>query len=205
MALDKNSLEEKLKKLFDLDQEPRAENPTECASLICNYIDEYLSEAELNPFPAPGIQPGTPPIPDPNFGLVLEMMKVKPSVPLVVGDLTSQFKIALTAVMSADNTPGQFDPACGLAFNADILALLQLVSDDQGYEAAGAVVAQSPPSIDAAFNKGKEGLSHEEVAKELAKQIHDSVTSTVFTAVGPYAKATFVQTPPVPLYSSNLK
>ena len=129
------------------------------------------------------------------------MIKVKPSVPLVV----NQFKVALAAVMSADNTPGQFDPSCGLAFQADIITLLQLVSDDQGYEAAGAVAGQSPPSIDAAFNKGKEGLSHEEVAKELAKQIHDSVTSTVFTAVGPYAKATFVQTPPTPLYSSNLK
>ena len=196
MALDKQSLENKIKALLSLDSPPNAATGEDCANKIADYVDEYLADIELDPFPAPGIQPGAPPVPDPTG----PGQKVEPTAPLVAG----QFRGALVGIMSAPLAPGIFEPACGVAFVAD-MALMIAVSDSNEYAAAGASLLSAPPNIDIAFNKCKEGLSHEEVAKEIANQIHAATTATIFTAAGPYAKAAFVQTPPAPLYTSPFK
>jgi hypothetical protein len=193
VALDKQGLEDKLKALLSLDSPPNAADAEDCANKIADYVDEYLTDIELNAFPAPGIQPGAPPEPDP----VGPGPKVEPADPLVAG----QFRIDLVAVMLSQS--GVFT-TCGPKFVAD-MALMVAVSDSNEYAAAGASLLLTPPNIDTAFNKGKEGLSHEEVAKELASQIHIATTATAFTAAGPYAKDAFVQTPPAPLYTSTFK
>ena len=193
MALNKSSLEENIKKLLDLEQEPNATDPKNCAELICNYIDEYLSAAELDPFPAAGIQPGSPPIPD----AVGPALKVEPD-DLVT---TPLFKADLIAVMKLGS--GDFS-SCGPQLVAD-LSVITGVNDSNGYIASGASVCATPPDIDAAFNKGKNQENHEAVAAELADQIHTAVTSTTFTAASAYAKEAFVQTPPIPPYVSTLK
>ncbi len=194
MALDKDALERKIRDLLDLNKDPKAADETDCATKISEYVDEYLADIELNAFPAPGIQPTAPtPTPDPTG----PAPKAEPSAPL----LAAQFKVDLISVMTGKS--GDFT-TCGVKFVAD-MATMAAVSDANGYAAAGASVCATPPNIDAAFNKGKDGLSHEEVAKELANQIHTATTATVFTAAGPYAKAAFVQTPPTPPYTSPFK
>ena len=194
MALNKQTLEDKISALLALDTPPNAADPSDCANKISDYIDEYLADIELNAFPAPGIQPTAPtPTPDP----VGPASKAEPAAALVA----AQFRVDLVAVMAGQ--VGDFS-TCGPKFAADMVTMAA-VSDAQSYEAAGASVCSSPPDIDAAFNKGKDGLSHEEVAKELANQIHTATTATVFTAAGPYAKAAFVQTPPAPPYTSPFK
>jgi len=193
MALNKSSLEENIKKLLDLEQEPHATNPQDCAELICDYIDEYLSTAELDPFPAPGIQPGSPPVPDP----VGPALKVEPGSPVT----TDLFKADLIAVMNLQS--GDFS-SCGPQLVSD-LSVITEVKDSNGYKAPGASVCANPPDIDAAFNKGKNQENHEAVAAELADQIHNAVISTTFTAAGAYANGAFLQTPPVPPYVSVLK
>mgnify|MGYP003989740803 CR=1 FL=1 len=194
MALNKQALEDKISALLALDSPPNAADPPDCANKISDYIDEYLADIELNAFPAPGIQPTAPaPTPDPTGPAT----KAEPAAPLEA----AQFRIDLVAVMVSKS--GDFS-TCGPQFVVDMASMLN-VSDENGYAVAGASVCATPPNIDAAFNKGKDGLSHIEVAKELANQIHSATTSTVFTAAGPYAKAAFVQTPPTPPYTSPFK
>tara|TARA_Y100000592_G_C5476317_1_gene322474 strand:+ start:2933 stop:3526 length:594 start_codon:yes stop_codon:yes gene_type:complete len=197
MALDKQALEDKISALLALDTPPNAADPSDCANKISDYVDEYLADLELNAFPAPGVNPtgaaGGAPLPDP----VGPSPKAEPAAPLAA----AQFRIDLVAVMASQS--GVFS-TCGPKFAVDMASMLN-VSDANGYAAAGASVCATPPDIDAAFNKGKEGLDHVEVAKELANQIHSATTSTVFTAAGAYAKALFVQTPPTPPYTSPFK
>ena len=194
MALDKQRLQDKISALLALDATPNAVDASDCANKISDYVDEYLADIELNAFPAPGIQPSAPtPTPDPTGPAT----NAEPAAPL----LAAQFRIDLVSVMAGQL--GDFS-TCGPKFVVDMASMLS-VSDANGYAAAGASVCATPPDIDAAFNKGKEGLSHEEVAKELANQIHSATTATVFTASGPYAKALFVQTPPTPSYTSPFK
>jgi hypothetical protein len=194
VALNKQALEDKISALLALDSPPNAADPPDCANKISDYIDEYLADIELNAFPAPGIQPTAPaPTPDPTGPAT----KAEPAAPLEA----AQFRIDLVAVMVSKS--GDFS-TCGPQFVVDMASMLN-VSDENGYAVAGASVCATPPNIDAAFNKGKDGLSHIEVAKELANQIHSATTSTVFTAAGPYAKAAFVQTPPTPPYTSPFK
>lgn len=196
MALNKQALEDKISALLALDTPPNAENPEDCANKISDYVDEYLADLELNAFPAPGIQPTAPtPTPDPTG----PAPKAEPKETL----LAENFREELVRVMV--DRSGDFS-TCGPKFVED-MATVTDVSDAQSYEASGASVCpdSAHPDIDAAFNKGKEGLSHVEVAKELANQIHNATTSTVFTAAGPYAKAAFVQTPPTPPYTSPFK
>ena len=193
MALNKQGLENKIEKLLSLGENPIAADEEDCANKISDYIDEYLADIELNAFPAPGIQPGTPPVPDPTG----PAPKVDPAAPLLAGQFRADF---LSAMKSQT---GDFS-TCGTKFAAD-MALMTSVTDALSYAALGASVCGTPPDIDAAFNKGKEGLDHKEVAKELASQIHEATIATVFTAAGPYAKAAFVQTPPAPPYTSPFK
>lgn len=196
MALNKQALEDKISALLALDTPPNAADPSDCANKISDYVDEYLADIELNAFPAPGINPigaSGGPLTDP----VGPASKVEPVSPLVA----AQFRLDLVTVMAGQI--GDFS-TCGPKFAADV-ATMASVNDANNYAAAGASVCATPPDIDAAFNKGKEGLDHVEVAKELANQIHNATTSTVFTAAGPYAKELFVQTPPTPPYTSPFK
>lgn len=194
MALNKDALERKIRDLLDLTQDPKAADETDCATKISDYVDEYLADLELNAFPAPGIQPTAPtPTPDPTG----PAPKAEPAAPLAA----AQFRIDLVAVMVSQS--GDFS-TCGPKFAVDMASMLS-VSDANGYAVGGASVCATPPDINAAFNKGKDGLDHVEVAKELANQIHSATTSTVFTAAGAYAKGLFVQTPPTPPYTSPFK
>lgn len=196
MALNKQQLENKLAKLLSTNEEPSPVDAADCANKISDYVDEYLSGLELDPFPAPGVTAPPASSTDPTGPAT----KADPSAPLTV----NQFRVALIAVMAAPLSPGIFDPACGLAFQAD-MALMIGVSDAQGYAVAGASVCATPPLLDVAFNLGKAGGTHLDVAKELANQIHTATTSTLFTAAVPYAKALFLQTPPTPPYTSPFK
>ena len=196
MALSKESLAGKIKKLFDLEQNPKASDEGNCADLICNYIDEYLSDVELDPFPGPGVTAPPASVPDPNPDMA---SKTSPAATLT----STLFRAALKTAMAGKS--GDFS-LCGAELVKDLVKLVG-VEDSNGYAAAGASVCTTPPNINAAFAKGHAGESHTNVANELANQIHNAVTSTTFTATAPYAKAEggFIQTPPAPLYSSSLK
>lgn len=199
MALDKDTLERKIRDLLDLTKDPKAADETDCATKISEYVDAYLAGIELDSFPAPGLNASG--VPDPLASTNGQMAeKTEPAAPL----LAAQFKASLIAMMVGGL--GDFT-ACGVGFVADMATMVS-VTDEVGYAAPGVSACATPPDLNAAFAKGEPGgEDHAAVAKEIANQIHTATTSTTFTASGPYTNPAgpFLQTPPVPPYSSTFK
>jgi len=201
MALDKDTLEEKIRDLLDLTKDPKAADETDCATKISEYVDAYLAGIELDAFPAAGVTAPPASVPDPMVATGGEMAeKTEPAAPL----LAAQFKVELIAVMTGKS--GDFT-TCGVKFVAD-MATMAAVTDAGGYAAAGVSECATPPDLNAAFAKGEPGgKDHVAVAKEIANQIHTATTSTTFEASGPYINPAgpYLQTPPAPLYASSFK
>jgi len=182
MSVDKEALKDSFVNILDTASTP-ADIET-YAEQIADAVDNYLATAELDPFPAAGIQPGTPPITDPTGPAGTSV----PEPTLVGTTFRTQFLADTQAALAGTRNYA----ASNTAFQAD-LQLLAANTDEAGYAGAGATVA-SPPDIDAAFDIGQTGGTHVEVAEELANQIHTSTTSIVYT-VSAYAKGLFVSVP----------
>lgn len=182
MALKKGDLEKNIAKLLSLDDSPNASDEADCAKKIADYVDAYLADVEVGKFAAPGIIPGTPPVPGPPPGA-----KVIPASPLkAVG-----FRAALEAAIKSKT--GDFT-ACGPAYVGD-MATMAAVTDDV-YNGAGASVCATPPDPKKAFALGDDGKDHNAVAKEFANQIHTATTSTTYTGAAPYTDGTAIAPAP---------
>lgn len=186
MSVDKAALEETFAAILDTSTTPAS--VAEYATQIADAVDNYLASAELDPFPVPGVQPGTPPVTDPDGPSDTSA----PNPALEGTTFRTQFLADTQAALAGTRNYA----ASNTAFQAD-LQLLAANTDEAGYAGTGATVA-SPPDIDAAFDIGQAGGTHLEVAAELANQIHTSTTSIAYT-LSAYAKAAFVGVPADPL------
>ena len=167
MALDKDTLEEKIRNLLDLTKDPKAADETDCATKISEYVDAYLAGIELDAFSGPATNPtsGATAPPGP---------KTEPSSPVTA----PKFKAKLIEVMTGRS--GDFSPV-GPEFALDMAAVTE-VKDPADFTSTGVTECATPPDLDVAFEKGNPGgKDHVEVAKELAKQIHTATTSTKFS------------------------
>ena len=188
MALDLALLTAALTEILDTSSTP-ADHP-DFSKQVADAVDAYLLGAEMDPFPAPGIQPGSPPVTDPDG----PSAKSIPD-PLIVG-INFRTKFAEDVKSTHDGAPRDFSLSSE-AFQEDIEAVVKN-KDDAGYEGAGATVAAVTPDIDAAWAVGQDGGTHEEVATKLAAELHACATSGAFT-VASYQKSAFVGVPGPPL------
>ena len=201
MALDKSALETAIQAVIDglpADVDAYVKG-------ICDAIDTYLADIELDPIPAAGIQPGTPPTPDPDFAASAATQPVTPTAPLKAALFRAAFDAAAKLTLGPPGGPRDY-VACKAQFQADIATLAEL-ENPGGYTVSGATVCAKGPDVNAALDQGltdnppdpdAEPPPIGKFAKKLAQEIHDATTGSTFTATGPYAKAAFVQTPPPP-------
>lgn len=185
MSVSKATLEAAFATILDTASTPA--DVEDYAAQIADAVDSYLAPAELDPFPAPGVNPSGPTT-DPTGPSGTS----SPDPPLIGTTFRTQFLADTQAAMEGTRNYSESNAA----FQAD-LQLLVANSDAAGYAGEGATVA-SPPNIDAAFDIGQAGGTHLEVAAELANQIHTSTTSIAYT-LSAYAKGAFVGVPADPL------
>ncbi len=189
MALDKATLESDIQAILDA---PPA-NHADFASGVCDAIDSYLANIEMDEYPAAGVNPSS--TPDPSF----QPSKVTP-VPALK---TAAFRTAFVAAVNAAFAGARDFSACTAAFVTDI-STIAATNDEGGYAGTGATVCPAGPDVHAALDKGLEELEAPEgpgaLAKELAKQIHTATTSSTHTGTA-YNKGAFAGSG----HSSSLK
>ena len=177
MALSKEALEVAIQTVLDTPPVSHGE----FATAICDAIDSYLEDIEMDSYPGPTANPsGTA---DPSFAAGAALNPVVPSTPLKAVKFRAAF---LSAVNNAFTGERDFS-ACEAEFVLDI-ATLTATKEESGYEGTGSTVCPSGPDVDAAFDAGlteiapieppEEPPPPGEFAKELAKQIHDATTSS---------------------------
>ena len=189
MALNKEGLKTAIQEVID----GPPDSVESYVSGICDAIDDYLADIELDAFPAPGVNPAGPTA-DPSF---VSDQPVEPSTPLKAVQFRASF---LAAANAAAGGADRDYSACAAGFVADI-AVLASVKNAGDYTAAGATVCPSGPDVDAAMDQGLTDISPPEgkFATELSNQIHNATTSSTFS--GSYLKGAFVGPSP---YSSSL-
>ena len=212
MALDKSALETAIQAVIDglpADVDAYVKG-------ICDAIDTYLADIELDPIPTAGINPGPPPVTDPDFATASADQPVTPTTPLKATLFRAAFDAAAKLTLGPPGGPRDY-AACKAQFQADIATLAEL-ENPGGYTVSGATVCAEGPDVNAALDQGLTDNPPPEdaepppegepppigkFAKKLAQEIHDATTGSTFT--GAYVKDTFVQQPPTPPYSSSLK
>jgi hypothetical protein len=182
MALNESSLRSDLEKIFDVDASP-PDGISQTAAAITDAIISYLSDVEIEPLKAPGINPAPAPTPDPSF----VPQPLKPIVP--VSSSSSFIRAALEVDMNLNYNTNQAGvwAASNAAFISYVAATFMSFSSNDGYIATGATVP-GPIALSSIFNPLKE--DKKQLASDLAGHIHSFFTSSVFT--GAYLKGPFI-------------
>lgn len=214
MALDKDALQSKLEKLFDVAQViegettkkiPAAQDTTgdgvldlssaaDFANLVADYIDEYLVDVETGDYAGVGIDPvgnesTTPPSPKPDPDGAPDS-PVTPNATLTVA--TFRTKLIERCEAHAAGADKDFSE-CKDAFEFDMTAFTTNTDGDR-YTGVGVTLCPAGPDLDAAFDTGEPGGgSSADVAAAVATAIDDATTGTTHT-IGAYANSTFVLT-----------
>ena len=206
MGLDKDALQDKLEKLFDVDQviegettkkTPGAQDTTgdgvldlssaaDFANLVADYIDEYLVDVETGDYAGPGVNP-TSGVTDPGPG---PSSPVTPNATLTV----ATFRTKLIERCEAHAAGGDRDfSECKDAFEFDMTAFTTN-TDGGSYTGAGVTLCPAGPDLGAAFDTGEPGGgSSADVAAAVATAIDDATTDTTHT-IAAYANGSFVLT-----------
>jgi hypothetical protein len=182
MALNKSSLENDLKKIFDADGSP-PESLSQTARLITDAIISYLRNVDLEPLKAPGINPAPVPTPDPSF--IPQPMKTIVPVDAAATILSSAIETDLN--LNYNTNQAGIWVASNIAFAAYVVSTFVSFNTNDGYIATG-VTAPGPIALSSIFNSLKEEKNA--LASDLSNHIHNFFTNCVFT--GAYLKGPFI-------------